>query len=135
MLLPAIEPGSGPFQGRAASWTVAEADFSDGERAVAASYYLALMTAVCLEIIGAEGPACIEGPFAANRHFTEMLASILPAGVIAVTGASTGTSTGAALLALPPPSVPPGGERADSRRRPGLAEYAARWRARVAEAP
>ena len=88
------------------------------------------MTATCLEIIGAEGPACIEGPFATNRHFAEMLAAVLPGGVIAVTGASTGTSTGAALLALPPPAAPPGGERADARVRPGLAEYAAAWRAR-----
>ena len=129
MLLPAVEPGSGPFAGRAHAWTVPEASFGDGQRAVAVSWYLALMTGVCLEMIGAEGPACVEGPFAANRHFIEMLAATLPGGVIAVTGATTGTSAGAALLALPPPSAPPGGERPDTRRRRGLAAYAARWRA------
>ena len=38
----------------------------DGERAVAVSWYLALMTAVCLESIGADGPIVVEGPFAAQ---------------------------------------------------------------------
>ncbi len=132
MLLPALEPGSGPFQGRPHAWTVPEAELTDGERAVAVSWYLALMTAVCLRMIGAEGPACVEGPFANNRHYVEMLAAVLPGGVIAVTGASTGTSTGAALLALPPPSAPPGGETPLSDPRPALVAYAAHWNALAA---
>ena len=81
MLFPAVEPGSGPFAGRAHRWSVPEAGISDGERAVAASWYLALMTGVCLELIGAEGPACVEGPLAANPQFTEMLAAIVPGGL------------------------------------------------------
>jgi sugar (pentulose or hexulose) kinase len=134
MLLPAVEPGSGPYPGRAHAWTVPEAELTDGERAVAASWYLALMTATCLGIIGAEGPACVEGPFANNRHFVAMLVALVPGGVIAVTGASTGTSTGAALLALPPPAAPPGGVAPVTRRRPGLVAYAERWKA-LAAAP
>lgn len=131
MLFPAVEPGSGPFQGRAARWSIPETSLSGGERAVAGSWYLALMTSVCLEMIGAEGPACIEGPLAANAAFVEMLSAITPGGVVAM-GSSTGTSAGAALLAFPSEgaavsSHAPAG--AGSIRAPRLAAYAARWRA------
>ena len=35
-------------------------------RHVAASFYLAMMTATCLDLIGADGPTIVEGPFAAQ---------------------------------------------------------------------
>ena len=81
MLFPAVEPGSGPFAGRAHRWSVPEAEISDGQRAVAVAWYLALMTGVCLELIGAEGPVVVEGPFAGNAQFREMLAVLVPAGL------------------------------------------------------
>jgi sugar (pentulose or hexulose) kinase len=129
MLFPAVEPGSGPFPGRGHRWSAPEAELTDGERAVAASWYLALMTGVCLELIGAEGPAVVEGPLAANADFMEMLAAIVPAGVAAAQ-ASTGTSAGAALLALPPGAAGAGAAAPEPvrLRAPRLAAYAARWR-------
>ncbi len=72
-LLPAVERRSGPFAGRVASWTIPERDLTDGQRAVVVSLYLALMTSVCLEQIGAQGPTVVEGPFAANGAYCEML--------------------------------------------------------------
>ena len=108
MLFPAVEPGSGPFPGRAHRWSVPEAELPDGQRAVAAAWYLALMTGVCLDLIGADGPVVVEGPLAANAQLAEMLAAIVPAGLVAASQASTGTSAGAALLALPPGEGPPG---------------------------
>ena len=86
MLFPAVEPGSGPFAGRAHRWSVPEAELSDGQRAVAAAWYLALMTGVCLDLIGAEGPVVVEGPLAANAQLAEMLAAIVPAGLAAAAG-------------------------------------------------
>ena len=61
MLLPSVEPQSGPFQGRKAGWTVEPE--GPGERFAAVSFYLAMMTATCLGMIGAEGPVVVEGPF------------------------------------------------------------------------
>ncbi|MBL9060336.1 MAG: carbohydrate kinase, partial [Mangrovicoccus sp.] len=93
MILPAVEPGSGPFAGRAMRWTATPA--SDGERMAAIAHYLALMTDTCLALIGAAGPVVVEGPFARNPDFLDMLASLRP---VEVAASATGTSAGAALL-------------------------------------
>jgi len=128
MLLPSIQPGSGPFPDRRARWT--GGDRSGGQTEVATGYYLAMMTGECLGMIGARGPVIVEGPFAGNRHFTGMLAAATGRPVVA-TATRTGTAVGAALLLRPPGAgTTPGPDRpipAD----PALAAYAARWRALV----
>ena len=104
LLLPAVVPDTGPFKGHQARWTPSEP--SGGPRAVALAYYLALVTARCLSLIGHAGPVIVEGPFARNRAFRQMLAAATGAPVHAMKGA-TGTSQGAALLArsdLPHPA-------------------------------
>ena len=124
-LLPAVEPGSGPFAGRETGWTARPEN--SGQRLAALSFYLALMTDTCLRLIGARGPAIIEGPFARNDDFLAMLAAIRPEGVETATSA-TGTSTGAALLCLeaaPPPATKP---VARPERAAILARYAESWR-------
>lgn len=100
MLLPAVQQGSGPFPMRRSRWVPGE-PADDAQRSVATSFYLALMTATCLDLIGADGPVVVEGPFAGNRLFTGMLgvATGRPVSVAAAT--TTGTSIGAALLASP----------------------------------
>jgi sugar (pentulose or hexulose) kinase len=65
----------------------------------AASFYLAMMTATCLGLIGAQGPTVVEGPFAANSPFARMLAAATGRFVVAAGASATGTSVGAALLA------------------------------------
>ena len=115
MLLPAVVPETGPFAGRSARWSPAEAQ--GGERAAALAFYLALVTARCLSLIGHAGPVIVEGPFARNTCFRRMLAAATGSEVHAMKGA-TGTSQGAALLArsdLPQPAeaqidAPPSGE-------------------------
>jgi len=132
MLLPAIEPGSGPFPGRAAGWSASEALVGDGERAVAVSWYLALMTAVCLESIGAEGPTVVEGPFARNHRYVEMLEAATERRVLVSPAGGTGTSLGAALLVAPASSAPPADQAPASP--PGdarLRAYADAWRSRL----
>lgn len=129
MLLPAVEPATGPFRGRESGWT--EAPGSEGERALALSWYLALMTGTCLTMIGAKGPVVVEGPFAANGDYLEMLAACTSRSVVPASGALTGTSIGAALLA--DASVEPSGGRPIPAADPKLGAYAAAWRRAVGE--
>ncbi len=124
MLFPAVDPRSGPFQGRQHSWTVDQGDLSDGERFVAVSFYLALTTAECLRMIGAEGPVIVEGPFASNRLYLAMLRSATGRPVEASDSSLTGTSIGAALLtagAKPASKDVPAG--------PAVAETDSAWQA------
>lgn len=126
MLLPAVEPNSGPFAGHQMRWT--QPPQTDGQRLVALSYYLALMTHTGLQMIGAKGPCVIEGPFARNPDYLAMLASLCHDGVEARESA-TGTSAGAALLfaqSLSPleTSPPPKGD-------PKRMAYGEVWQAKV----
>jgi sugar (pentulose or hexulose) kinase len=124
MILPAVDPNNGPFQRRQMAWTTDPE--TPGQRLLALSWYLALMTRTCLDLTGARGPVIVEGPFARNADYLNMLAVQSPDG--AETAASaTGTSTGAALLCLgssPPPATRPAPLPQD---RAALRAYAARW--------
>ncbi|PRX37842.1 Sugar (pentulose or hexulose) kinase [Meinhardsimonia xiamenensis] len=111
MLLPAVVSECGPFPGRQARWTGPEPEAGTAERAAAVAFYLAMMTATCLELAGHAGPIIVEGPFARNRAWLAMLQAAMQAPVRPVTSA-TGTSVGAALLALDAgaPVKPPASE-------------------------
>ena len=98
-------------------------------RDVALGFYLALMTAECLAISGAEGPVIVEGPFARNPAFLDMLAAATGRPILPSTSA-TGTAIGAALLYDPRPQPladVPHVAPDDPRR----AAYARAWRAAV----
>jgi sugar (pentulose or hexulose) kinase len=95
MLFPSVVPDSGPFQGRAHSWS--HKARTDAETEVALGYYLALMTAECLGAIGARGPVLVEGPFGENPWYLAMLAAATGRGVER-SAARTGTAVGAAML-------------------------------------
>jgi sugar (pentulose or hexulose) kinase len=127
MILPAVEAGAGPFQGWESRWSGPEPAVGTGARAVALSFYLAMMTETCLALTGAQGPAIVEGPFAQDPLFSKMLA-VATGRPVLQSGATTGTSIGAALLfggrkALAHPSAV-----GLDRDMLGWAEYAARWR-------
>lgn len=123
MLLPAVASGSGPFRGRRTSWT--RAPETKGERAAAATVYLALMTETCLRLVAARGPTIVEGPLAANHAYLATLAALRPDGVEATLSA-TGTSAGASLL-LTDVAAPPRTKPIEALCLPGLEDYAARW--------
>lgn len=95
MLMPSVVSDCGPFPDLKHEWTSPPA--RDGELAAALGYYLALMTAECLKNIGAEGPTVVEGPFAQNRQYLDMLATATGREV-QTSSARTGTAIGAALL-------------------------------------
>jgi sugar (pentulose or hexulose) kinase len=126
MLLPSVVGGSGPFPTLAARWSGREPE--GALRLCALSFYLALMTATCLDLIAAEGEVIVEGPFAGNGPFLAMLEAATGRPVVTGDRASTGTSIGAARLA--------GQARpAEPKRRPvaraaaeAFLDYASLWR-------
>ena len=130
-LLPSVESATGPFQGRTHGWAPAEPDVTDPRRDVALALYLALMTAECLAITGANGPVIVEGPFAQNPLYLAMLAAATGFPVTA-SASQTGTAVGAALLFASPVSVqpawPPAQSAPDDLKMIG---YAKAWRAAV----
>ncbi|MBZ9761301.1 FGGY-family carbohydrate kinase [Mesorhizobium sp. CA8] len=129
LLLPSTQQGSGPFPHRDAQWLNAD-DLSTGQRFAAISFYLALMTATCLELIGGEGPTIVEGPFAQNRLFIRMLATAAERPVIA-SETSTGTSIGAALLASDGATVLSKGERTGPPAEHAWRDYVRAWQLAV----
>ncbi|MFZ0098687.1 MAG: FGGY family carbohydrate kinase, partial [Gemmobacter sp.] len=127
-LLPTVEPGSGPFPTHRMRWTADPA--TEGARLVALSWYLALMTHTCLGLIGARGPVIVEGPFARNPDYLDMLSSLWPEGIEIATSA-TGTSVGAALLSLGAVAAPATRAARRPDHAPDLIAYAKRWQQRT----
>lgn len=125
MILPSAVPGTGPFPDHALEW-IGEAA-SPGERMAAIGFYLAMMTESCLNLIGARGPAIVEGPFASNPAYLDMLAALRPEGV-KVAQSATGTSVGAAMLALPENAPPKARSHQQPEQADALRAYFARWR-------
>jgi sugar (pentulose or hexulose) kinase len=131
MLLPSLPDSSGPFPGRRAQWTVGREHLSDDAAQAVIAFYLALMTTTCLDLVGALGPVIVEGPFAANAAFLMMLKAATGRPVLAG-GSATGTSIGAACLAVgaaPAPAL----ETVTDDLPEGAADYAARWRKRAGQ--
>jgi sugar (pentulose or hexulose) kinase len=97
MLLPALVPNTGPFAGMTSRWCCGEPAIGSVERTVTVSFYLALVTAQSLSLIGHDGPVIVEGPFAKNKPYLWMLRAASSSTVIAMES-MTGVSHGAALL-------------------------------------
>jgi sugar (pentulose or hexulose) kinase len=137
MALPTFAPGTGPFGGYAGSWSSGgrKADpslLSPASRAAAASLYAALVTETCLSLAGADGPVIVEGPFARNPAFLGALAAFVGRPVKARPDA-TGTTEGAALLALGRDARPPHTEAPTIAPLDlPLGPYRAAWRAAIA---
>ena len=127
MLLPAVVPHTGPFQGRTARWVPDEPEPGSGARSAAVGYYLALVTARCLTLIGHRGTILVEGPFARNGAYCDMLWAATGSAA-AKAGSTTETSQGAVLLAAP--GAISGLRYADyppPRARDAMQRYARRW--------
>ena len=97
LLLPSVETGSGPFPKRKAEWLPEQP--APNHIAPAASLYLGMMTATSLGLTGAKGEIIVEGPFARNQTYLDMLCAASARPVL-TSASSTGTSIGAALLAM-----------------------------------
>jgi len=98
MLVPSVVTGCGPFPDRKMQWLNADA-ITPAQRQICVSFYLGLMTATCLELIGAQGDVIVEGPFSENQFYLQMLAAATQRNVLLSPASNTGTTLGAALLA------------------------------------
>ncbi|WP_299694717.1 FGGY-family carbohydrate kinase [uncultured Tateyamaria sp.] len=131
MLMPAIVPDTGPFKGCAARWIGTEPPQRSALRGAAVALYLALVTAECLSNIGHRGPVIVEGPFAKNSTYLRMLSVATGSDVHLSTG-TTGTSAGAALLAVGASGATSALHTAlpvDQDMSKRLKDYSAAWRA------
>jgi sugar (pentulose or hexulose) kinase len=99
LLTPSVVPGCGPFPDAQHRIVNGSRELSPDETYVAASLYAAMMTKACLDLTRAAGPIIVEGPFARNGLYIEALARATGRPVISE-ASSTGTSVGAALLAI-----------------------------------
>jgi len=126
---PTFVPGCGPFPDGKGSWSVDPASLPDGVRTAAVSLYLALMAQAAMAVAGAAGPIVIEGPFGRDTLFAEALQRLTGRPVLIAAGA-TGTSTGAAMLALGPagrPDLAPDRPVGGAYDLQGIENYAERW--------
>ncbi|MBA1156420.1 FGGY-family carbohydrate kinase [Microvirga mediterraneensis] len=133
LMTPSVVPGCGPFPDAVHRLVNASGNLDEDEIYVAASLYTALMTQACLDLTRAAGPIIVEGPFARNALYAEALGSATGRQVIAVSS-STGTSVGAALLALISPNRGSHreGQRTSSTRLPSDFQlYRAEWNAHL----
>lgn len=132
MVRPTFVPGCGPFPTEKGSWSVDPASLSAGMRTAAASLYLALVARAAMAVAGAAGPIVVEGPFGRDTLFAEALQQLTGRSVLIAAGA-TGTSTGAAMLALGPqgrPNLAPDRPVGGVYDLAGLKDYADRWASR-----
>lgn len=136
MLMPAVVPDSGPFQGRTARWIGREPARGSAERAAAVGFYLAMMTSESLSLAGHRGTIIVEGPFGGNACYLSMLSAAVGSPVEVARG-STGTSRGAAMLASAAGTPPDESDywHAVPWRTSALAIYANRWRAAASGLP
>ncbi len=126
MLLPSVPGGSGPFPLARPRWTVEEKSLEPADRLAIVSFHLALMTATCLDLIGAKGEIVVEGPFAANAAYLRMLAAATGRPVFANRLSTTGTSLGAACL-VAGARVRTGAQAFEEVIPPAYGAYAGQW--------
>ncbi|MGP9791642.1 FGGY-family carbohydrate kinase [Roseinatronobacter sp. NSM] len=129
MLLPAVVSGSGPFAHERSRWIgTQEPALGSDLRAVAVSFYLALVTSECLRLVGQRGSLIVEGPFAGNMAYLAMLKAVTNADVLHAEG-QTGTSQGAAMLCGPAPKTRTGSVAISPEIAARCKAYSQRWRA------
>jgi sugar (pentulose or hexulose) kinase len=128
-MTPSVVPGCGPFPDAEHRVVNASNSLNADETYVAASLYAALMTKACLDLTRAAGPIIVEGPFARNALYAEALSKAIGRSVIVVSS-STGTSVGAALLAVgssAPSSLQEGREASSHQLPDSFQQYCAEW--------
>lgn len=100
MLMPSTVANTGPYPACNAYWIDEPVD-NDVLRDCLVALYLGLMTAECLQLIGARGPTFIEGPLAHDELYAQML-SVATQRSVKISNCETGTSVGAAMLIQAP---------------------------------
>jgi sugar (pentulose or hexulose) kinase len=129
--LPSFAPG-GPHKGTHGQFVGPELEGE--ERAALAILYVALMTDLCLDLIGTSNPIIVDGGLGRGGLYAGALAALRPQMPVFESNVREGTATGAAALAFG--SVPKGAEKpnpATPAHLPGLADYRRLWRELIAD--
>ncbi|PCJ89071.1 MAG: carbohydrate kinase [Hyphomicrobiales bacterium] len=95
---PQVFENAGPYMGQTSNWQEIVEGKSSTEIYALASLYLALVSAECLTMIGLQKEIIVEGPFAKNDIYLEMLGIATGKDILVNSSSDTGTTIGAALL-------------------------------------
>jgi sugar (pentulose or hexulose) kinase len=98
-LVPPVADVGGPFAGLPIGRTGGDKLESEEEIVARACLYLALMTDYCLDLLKAKGPVIVEGSLIGNELYLSALAGLRRPETVLVSSDSTGTISGAMLLA------------------------------------
>ncbi|HTO62986.1 MAG TPA: FGGY family carbohydrate kinase [Bradyrhizobium sp.] len=130
MALPCFSGQGGPY---AATKGVIHGDVDQGDRSALATLYCALISDLMLTRMGADtGDLIVEGTFANNLAFCEVLGVLRPAQRIFAAEDTAGTARGAAMIAQWPPAYPIAAPTPVPKiSMPGLAAYRDAWIAAV----
>ena len=132
MLMPSVVSGTGPYPQSTARWIGTSVDNDVELRNCAFTLYLAMMSAECMQLTGAQGDIFIEGPLAHDALYAQMLAAVTERRVM-LSNSQTGTSVGAAMLINPPDSSPTyRSVSLDNKLCGQLKTYASLWRENLA---
>ena len=135
MALPSFVEQDGVFPGSAMQGRiVGPAPATPGERRALALLYVALLTDVCLDRLGAEGTIVLDGSFAKDQLYPALVAALKPGRRVVFNTDAYGTASGAALLADHPRRTGPAPVVVEPARYVGLAGLAAyrdTWRLRA----
>ena len=123
--LPGRMSGVGPFPLGPGGWTGSPPE-TDQAKVAGATLYLALMSDTCLSLVGTGDRVVIEGPFAKNTTYAQVLTALIECPIHLSTD-TTGTATGAAMLmGYAPPRVL--GPPLKPIQIEGLSAFRDRWR-------
>jgi sugar (pentulose or hexulose) kinase len=100
MALPTFTDSGGPMPGTAKRGHIVGEVTTPAEKASLASLYCALMVSESLDAIQSQHDIIVDGPFAENQVFLQLLASLRPGQRLRASNVRDGTTAGAACLAL-----------------------------------
>lgn len=133
MALPCFTSAGGPFAGREGRLVNAGALDAE-ERVVLACLYIALMTDLLLDMLGAAGELIVDGPLASNSLYCRLLATLRKPSRVVIDAGRSGPVQAARTLA----GYDIGVDRAACAVTPlelaGLADYRGAWRHRAGAA-
>lgn len=129
MALPSFATG-GPFP--SAKGMILRGDNLDGpERAALATLYVALMSDLSVDLLGAAGDIFLDGPLAQNSLFGPLLAALHPHSRVLVTGGSGAYGAAVLYLAGYPDHKVRRHSVVEPLKLPGLGDYRGGWRERL----
>jgi sugar (pentulose or hexulose) kinase len=127
LALPSFACG-GPYRNNKGA-LVNAAHLNDAERAALATLYVALMSDMLIDLLGAEGDVLIDGPLAGNALFAALLATWRPASEVFVSTEAGSCARAICFLGGFPKTPAAPIRRTAALDLPGLDDYRAEWRA------